>query len=154
MTLRNSFYFFILLIYGCTNYKVVIDKNSGAVITASPDRILPFCEKVIQDDKTVAYGFMIFFLDEEYTVGSATGMLTTSEACFEWRAKVQKIIDQGRQITIKGYGKMAEPRIVEKYTYTFNGHGTFHSNGRTIDLFSIRNELGKCFTNFQDRCTE
>lgn len=121
-------------------------------VIATPDRFLPYCEKVIMDDDTIAYGFMILFLDEQKTVGGAAGMLTTEKACLKWKNGVQKILDTGELITLKGFGDMEEPRAVGEFAYTFEKHGTYHSNERSMDFFSIRNNQGSCFSVNPDRC--
>ncbi len=53
---------------------------------ATPDRFLLYCEKIIKDDDTIAYGFMILFLDEQKTVGGVAGMLITEKACLKWKS--------------------------------------------------------------------
>lgn len=151
--LKNNILILILFFYGCSisKYKA-IDNNGLNEVTATPDRILPYCEKVIMDDESINYGFMILFLDEEKTVGTATGMLTTQKACLEWENEVQKILDHGQSIVLTGFGNIKKPRVVEKFTHTFEKHGTYHDNGRSFDFFSIRNNQGQCFTVTRDTC--
>lgn len=79
-------------------------------------------------------------------------MLTTENACLKWKSGAQKILDTGELITLKGFGDMEEPRTVKKFIYTFEKHGTYHSNGRSMDFFSIRNNHGSCFSVNPDRC--
>jgi hypothetical protein len=152
--LRNNILFIFIFLYGCSSssYKVNLDNDGGVDIIATPDRFLPYCEKVIQDDGTESYGFMIFFLDELKTAGVAAGMLTTKKACLNWKGGAQKILDNGKLITLKGFGDIEEPRVVGKFSYTFNKHGTYHLNGRSMDFFSIRNNRGICFSVNPDRC--
>ena len=65
--LRNNILAFIIFFYGysSSSYKTVVDKDGVIQIIATPDHFLPYCEKVIKDDGTVAFGFMILFLDEQ-----------------------------------------------------------------------------------------
>ena len=65
--LRNNILAFIIFFYGysSSSYKTVVDNDGVVQIIATPDRFLPYCEKVIKDDGTVAFGFMILFLDEQ-----------------------------------------------------------------------------------------
>ena len=143
----------LLLLYGCSTsaYKATANKDLNE-ISATPDRFLPYCEKVVKDDETVSFGFMILFLDEEKTVGTATGMLTSQNACLQWKNEVQRIMDKGQLVILTGFGNMKEPRIVEKFSHTFAKHGTFYDNGRSFDFFSIRNNLGECFSTYRSKC--
>lgn len=155
--LKNNFIILLLSIYGCTSinstYRQSVTKTGGVEVVATPDRFSPYCEKVIKDDDTISYGFMIMFLDEEKTIGIATGMLTSDKACFAWQAEVKKILSQGRSVSLRGFSNgMEGPRIVEDFVYNFEQHGTYHSNGRSMDFFSIRNNYGKCFSVNPDRC--
>jgi hypothetical protein len=152
--LKNNIFITIFLFYGCSssNYKINLDKDGGAEVIGSPDRFLPYCEKVVKDDDTVAYGFMILFLDEKKTVGTATGMLTSHKACLKWENQVQKILDHGQSIVLAGFGNLTKPRAIQRFSHTFEKHGTFHDNGRSMDFFSIRNNRGSCFSVNPDRC--
>lgn len=151
-SLKNSIFIMFFFFYSCSNYKALVNKNGLTEVSATSDRFLPYCEKVVKDDDTVAYGFMILFLDEEKTVGGAAGMLTTQKACLKWKSEAQKILDYGQSIVLTGFGNIKEPRTVEEFTYTFEKHGTYHSNGRSFDFFSIRNSKGQCFSTSRDRC--
>lgn len=146
--LKNNIFLFLVFLSSCTSssYKANLDKDLGGDIIATPDRFLPYCEKVTMDDGTIAYGFVIFFLDEEETIGTATGKLTTKKACLKWKSGSQKILDTGRLISLKGFGNIEKPRVVGEYSYTFKDHGTFHSNERSMAFFSIRNDQGGCFS--------
>lgn len=155
--LKNNFIVLLLFVYGCTSinstYRESISETGGVEVIASPDRISAYCEKVVKDDDTISYGFMILFLDEKKTIGIATGMLTSDKACFEWQSEVRKILNQGKSISLRGFDNgMKQPRIVESFVYNFEKHGTYHSNGRSMDFFSIRNEYEKCFSVNPDRC--
>ncbi len=154
--LKNSTFIIALSLCGCssTTYKASIDKDNGGVVVTTPDRFLPFCEKVIKDDGTVAYGFMVFFLDEIKTVGTATGRLTNNAACLEWKNGVQKILDTGKLITLEGFGNIEEPRVMDNFSYHFKGHGTYQSNGRSMAFFSVSNELGSCYSVDPDWCAQ
>lgn len=153
--LKSNIFFVLLLLLGCSssNYKVIVDNDRGVEVIASPDRFLPYCEEVIKDDDTVAYGFMIMFLDEIKTVAGAAGMLTTQKMCLKWKNDVQNILNTGVLITLSGFGNMKEPRVISKeYSYTFGKHGTFSSNERSMAFFSIRNNSGHCFSVDPGRC--
>lgn len=156
--LKNNIFIITFLFCACSSpspsssYKIITDKDLGADVIATPDRFLPYCEKVIKDDDTIAYGFMIFFLDEQKTVGGAAGMLTSEKACLKWKSGAQKILDTGELITLRGFGNIEEPRTMDEFTYTFEKHGTYYSNGRSMDFFSIRNNRGTCFSVNPDRC--
>lgn len=154
--LKNNF-ILLLAFYGCTSinstYNTTIDKDGGVEVVAISNRFSPYCEKVVKDDGTIAYGFMILFLDEEKTIGSATGMLTSNKACSEWQAEVKKILIHGQLVTLRGFGLgMEHPRLVEDFTHSFDNYGTYHGNGRSMDFFSIRNNNGECFATNTDRC--
>lgn len=151
--LKNNILILLLFFYGCSvsKYKA-IDNDGLNEVTATSDRLLPYCEKVVMDDGSVAYGFMIFYLDEEKTVGTATGMLTTEKACLKWKNEVLKILDYGQSIILTGFGNIKKPRVVEKFSHTFEKHGTYYGNGRSFDFFSIRNNQGQCFATSRTRC--
>jgi len=151
--LKINIFVLLLFFYGCSvsKYKA-IDNNGLNEVTATPDRFLPYCERVVMDDDTVAFGFMILFLDDEKTVGTATGMLTTETTCLKWKNDVQEILNQGQSVVLTGFGNIKEPRVVEKFSHTFEKHGTYYGNGRSFDFFSIRNNQGQCFTVSRDRC--
>ena len=152
--LKNNIFILAFFLTGCSSssYKAIVDKNGGAQVISTPDRFLPYCEKVIKDDGTVLYGFMILFLDEKKTVGTATGMLTSKEFCLKWKSGVQRILDHSHQVVLAGFGNINEPRVVERFSHTFEKHGTFFDNGRSMDFFSIRNNRGDCFSVNPDRC--
>ena len=155
--LKNNFLILVLFVYGCSSinstYKENIIETGAVEVIATPDRISAYCDKVVKDDDTIAYGFMILFLDDMKTTGIATGMLTSEKACVEWQKEVKAVLSQGNSISLRGFDNgMKQPRIVESFEYTFEKHGTYHSNGRAIDFFSIRNEHGKCFSVNPNRC--
>lgn len=154
--LKSNILAIIVLLYGCSGikYKTIVDKNLGAEIISTSDRFLPYCEKVILDNGKIAYGFMILFLDEEKTVGTATGMLTTKRQCTEWEKGVHKILGHDLTVSLRGFGNISKPRVVERFSHTFERHGTFFDNGRSMDFFSIRNNHGSCFSVDPDRCLE
>lgn len=151
--LKINILILILVLHGCSTsaYKAT-DNNGLNEITATADRFLPYCEKVVKDDGTMAFGFMILFLDEEKTVGAVAGMLTSETACLQWKSDVERIMDTRESIILIGFGNMKEPRTAEKFSYRFDKHGTFYGNGRSFDFFSIRNNLGQCFSTYRSRC--
>lgn len=143
--------------YGCSSinstYKESISETGAVEISTTRDRISAYCEKVVKDDDTIAYGLMILFLDDMKTVGIATGMLTSEKACSEWQKEARAVLSQGNSISLRGFDNgMKQPRTVESFEYNFENYGTYHSNGRAIDFFSIRNEHGKCFSVNPSRC--
>lgn len=154
--LRNNTFIIIFILCGCssTTYKASTDKDNGAKVVTTPDRFLPYCEKVIKDDGAVVYGFMVFFLDDIKTVGTATGMLTNKTTCLKWKSGVQKILNGGKLITLKGFGNLERPREMEDFSHHFKGHGSYNSNGRSMDFFSVSNELGRCYSVDTDRCVQ
>ncbi len=85
-SLKNSIFILFLFFYSYSSYKALLNENGLTEVSATSDRFLPYCEKVVKDDDTVAYGSMILFLDEEKTVGAAAGMLTTQQACLKWKS--------------------------------------------------------------------
>ena len=143
----------LLILNGCSTsaYKATVN-NGLNEITATADRFLPYCEKVVKDDGTIAFGFMILFLDEEKTVGTVAGKLTSQTTCLQWKNEAQRIMDKGQLVILTGFGNMKEPKTVDKFSHTFERHGTFYDNGRSFDFFSIRNNLGQCFSTYRSKC--
>jgi hypothetical protein len=120
-------------------------------IITTPDRVLPYCEEI--DTSPGRYGFMVLILDEENTVGGGSGMMSSLKGCRDWEVGVWKVLKKGRKIRIVGTGRYDETRIKERFTYTFPGHGTFHSNGRSFGLTAITNEHQDCFGMFSRKCS-
>lgn len=151
--LKSSVFLICFSLFSCSSssFKIIVDKDRGAEIIGTPDRFLPQCERVEMDDGTINYGFMIHFLDEEKTVGTATGMLTNKDACFKWKDEVHKILSNGKLIRLQGFGKLEDPRILEDFKYTFDKHGTFYGNGRSIDFFNIQNDIEECYSKYSEK---
>ena len=120
-------------------------------IITTPDRVLQYCEKI--DTMPNRYGFMDLILDEENTAGGGSGRMSNLKECQNWEQKVRKVLERGKRIRLVGTGRYDEPRIKERFTYTFPGHGTFHSNGRSFGLTAITNEHQDCFGMFSRKCS-
>lgn len=132
------------------NYEVTKRDDGIVVINVTPDRILPYCEKLENGND----GFMIMILDEENTVLVATGRQCAHKTCLRWSKKVQDISKGQSSVKFVGLGEIAEERIKEKYNFTFPVHGTFHSNGRSFELHALLNKDKKCFSMFSKACTK
>lgn len=158
INLKKKFLLFInIFIFQACSTKPLheVTRKGGALgiveIITTPDRVLPYCEKI--DTSPGRYGFMVLILDEENTVGGGSGMMSSLKGCKDWEVAVRKVLDRGKRIRLVGTGRYDEPRIKEKFTYTFSGHGTFHSNGRSFGLTAITNEHQDCFGMFSRKCS-
>jgi hypothetical protein len=68
--------------------------------------------------------------------------------CQDRMKKISRILKRGHKIYVGGMGDLDEPRIKEDETYTFPGHGTFSTNGRSLQFMVIANESGDCYGAF------
>jgi len=147
---------FVLAFQACSTKPIHEVKRKGGslgiveIITTS-DRVLPYCEKI--DTSPGRYGFMVMILDEENTVGGGSGMMSSLKGCKDWEEAVRKVLKRGKRIRLVGTGRYDEPRVKERFTYTFPEHGTFHSNGRSFGLTAITNEHQDCFGMFSRQCS-
>ena len=156
MTLSKCRLIVLLLlcpVMGCStsSYKISnTDVDPGETygkyeVLATPDRIQMECEN-LQTDDIVSYGFSLYVLDEENTVAAiAQTNRIGKSGCQERFHKIGKILKGGSQIYIGGIGDLGEPRKKLKYRHYFPKHGTFHGNGRVLQLRVVANEHGKCF---------
>lgn len=128
------------------DYQLVRNSNGSAQFIVAPERVVLQCEFLFKEHRVAFYGFMIHILDEENTVVTvAQGNKLGKKDCFNYLNKITKLLSRGRSIYINAYGSMGEPKVVEKWAYTFPKLGTFHGNGRTAQFGSILNEHGDCF---------
>jgi len=152
--LRSSLFILLLgfLTLGCatSHYKVITDEIGITEIHSTPDRFLVQCEQI--DTMPNRYGFMVHFLDDANTVATAAGMMTDKKTCKKWENEIQKILNGGKSIILKGDGSMSIPREMERFTHTFPQHGTFHGNGRGMQFFKMTNENGGCFALYHNKC--
>lgn len=135
------------LLSGCASsaYKITNRDGRRVELLVSPDRIVLECEYV-SENREIPYGFMIHILDDANTVIDTNQMNTLSkEACADRLTKIGRILKTGKQIYVAGIGDIEDPRQTEKWTFHFPGHGTFHSNGRSLQFFNIANEYGLCY---------
>ena len=158
INLKNNFFLFtiIFIFQACSTQPLhQVSRKGGALgiveIITTPDRVLPYCEKI--DTSPGRYGFMVLILDEENTVGGGSGMMSSLKGCKDWEAGVRKVLSKGKRIRLVGTGRYDEPRVKERFAYTFPGHGIFHSNGRSFGLTAITNEHQDCFGMFSRKCS-
>lgn len=154
--LKNNFLLFLIVLQSCSTKPLYeVNRKGGSLgiveIITTPDRVLPYCEKI--DTSPGRYGFMVKILDDKNTVGGGVGMMSNLKGCKDWEAGVRKILEKGKRIRLVGTGRYDEPRIKKEFTYTFPGHGTFHSNGRSFGLTAITNEHQDCFGMFSLKCS-
>jgi hypothetical protein len=149
---KNSFLLLFLIISSCAStlkpsfYKTGEMKGHRAEIHSSPDRIAIECTKESDEDPGKSYGFTIDILDEEKTIVSVIQTnLLSKEACLDTHKHVSKILKNGKEIYIAGMGVITDPRVKEKWTRYIPGHGTFHTNGRSLQYMFIANEKGQCY---------
>ena len=89
---------------------------------------------------------MIHVLDNENSVVDFDQINTLSkESCNERMEKIGRILKTGHRTYIAGIGDLNDPKVVEKWNFKFQGHGTFQSNGRSLQFIAIANENGLCF---------
>lgn len=141
-------------LFACTtsSYRVIDRDAYRTEIQVTPDRILLECEDIIDHenagDPDGNFGFMIHVLDDEDTVLTLIQEpVIGRKDCFERKADIEKILHNGKSIYIGGHGTLDEPRENGKRIYSsFPKRGTFHENGRGLQLSVIRNENGRCYS--------
>ena len=136
-----------------SSYRVSDQDGKKLELMVTPDRVLLQCE-LASELQEIPYGFMIHVLDEEKTVLSVIhGKTLAKSDCMNRIEKIGRILKTGKKIYIAGVGDIDEPRTVESWQYNYPGIGTFHGNGRVIQLFAISNENGLCFSshNWEER---
>lgn len=147
--LRKSKMLYLTLlssIMGCatSTYRVLNSGEYGTELNVSPDRVLIECERLHDADEPGLSGFMMHVLDEENTVLTfVQGNTLDSKTCDQRIKKMNKILENGKNIYIAGTGDLNKPRTKGK-AYTFK-KGTFQNNGRVLGFAAIANEYGACY---------
>lgn len=147
---RNSVLVLILNQLGCASsiYQTTSPAKEKSIITVTADRLSLECEN-LQSDEAEYYGFSIYILDEEKTV---TSVIQTNPldkgSCEERYSKVAKIIRNGKQVNIFGYGSLKESRVISDDKIQIGGRG-FPLNGRVLQFIYIINDKGECFNGYQ-----
>jgi len=152
LKIKLSSLFFPLILSGCSTSSFEIKKETGSLteLSVTPDRILLQCEELDEDPDVGAYGFMVHILDENKTVTTAAlSIRPDKQNCERFVQKISRILKNGKKIYIGNRLKLSNQ--VRKNTktnlrYTFPGHGTFSSNGRTLEFVTIANEKGQCYS--------
>lgn len=132
-----------------SSYKIANRDKDAIELEVTPDRVTLECEYA-SEKKEVPYGFMILVLDDQKTVLTIAQMNTLSkEECFERLDTIARLLKAGNRIYIAGVGDIDQVRVEEKWQVNFPKHGTFNTNGRSLQFFSIANEHGSCFDAYQ-----
>lgn len=151
LKLKISSVIFLFIFSGCstTYFKVKKETDFLTELLVTPDRIILQCEELDEDPDEGAYGFMVHILDEEKTVTtSALSIRPDKENCERFIQKIDRILKNGRQVYIGNRMKLsrrARKNEEANFRYTFPGHGTFSSNGRSLEFVVIANEKGQCY---------
>lgn len=149
---RLSSLLLLFVVSGCStsSFKIKNETNSLTELLVTPDRVLLQCEELDEDPDVGAYGFMVHILDEEKTVTtSALAIRPDKENCERFIQKMNRILKSGKQIYIGNINKLSQQtRTLEdrRFRYMFPGHGTFFSNGRSLEFVFIANEKGQCYS--------
>lgn len=147
---RNSLLLLVVNQLGCASsiYQTTSPAKDKTVITVTSDRLFVECEN-LQSDEAEYYGFSIYVLDEEKTVTSViqTNVLD-KESCEERYLKVGKIVKNGKQVNIFGYGNLNESRVLSDDKVQI-GSRDFPLNGRVLQFIYVTNEKGECFNGYQ-----
>jgi hypothetical protein len=148
-----SKYLFVLLLQGCatSHYHAGKPTALGTDIVITPDRVITQCEFIdnYTGDYSDPYGFMIHILDNENTVLTASsGTVLEKKDCLRWQTAADNIIRNGKTVTVRGRGNAEDPISMEKFKHTFEKHGTFFGNGRSLNYLAIWNDKGQCFDVF------
>jgi len=132
-----------------SSYKIANRDKDAIELEVTPDRVKLECEYASQKNG-VPYGFMILVLDDQKTVLTIAQMNTLSkEECFERLDTIARLLNAGNHIYIAGVGDIDQVRVEEKWQVSFPKHGTFNTNGRSLQFFAIANEHGSCFDAYQ-----
>ncbi len=149
---KISSLFFLFVFSGCStsSFKIKEETDSLTELLVTPDRIVLQCEELDEDPDEGAYGFMVHILDEKKTVTtSALSIRPDKENCERFIQKIGHILKNGHQISIWNRMNLSnQPRENDEmnFRYTFPGHGTFFSNGRSLEFVAIANEKGQCYS--------
>ena len=152
LRLKISSVLFLFVLSGCStsSFKIKKETDSLTELLVTPDRITLQCEELDEDPDVGAYGFMVHILDEKKTVTtSALSIRPDKENCERFIQKIDRILKNGRQIYIGNRMKLssqARKNDETNFRYTFPSHGTFSSNGRSLEFVTIANEKGQCYS--------
>jgi len=136
---------------GCatSNFKIKKEADGVTELVVTPDRVVLQCEELDEEPDYGAYGFMVHILDEENTVvTSALNIRPDKRNCERHILKLSRILKSGNKILIGSRGSLTrKPRSNEeiRFRHTFPGHGTFSSNGRSLDFDFMANDKGQCY---------
>tara|TARA_B110001454_G_scaffold218991_1_gene249156 strand:+ start:194382 stop:194891 length:510 start_codon:yes stop_codon:yes gene_type:complete len=155
--LKNKYSIIILLflsLNGCVTslYSAGKPNALGTDIQVTPDRIITECEFITDydGDRKSPYGFMIHILDLQNTVLTVSnGVVLEKEDCLERQTTADKIIKNAQIVTVRGRGDAETPIIKEEFKHTFKKHGTYFSNGRSLNFLAIWNDKGECHSGFK-----
>ncbi len=142
---------FLFIFSGCStsSFKVKKETDFLTELLVTPDRIILQCEELDEDPDVGAYGFMVHILDEKETVTtSALSVRPDKENCERFIRKIDRILKNGKQIYIGNRMRLSSRTRKNNETnfrYTFPGHGTFFSNGRSLEFVVIANEKNQCY---------
>jgi hypothetical protein len=123
----------------------------GTDIVVSPDRVITECEFIdnYTGDYSDPYGFMIHLLDKENTVLTVSnGTVLEKKDCFDRKIAIDKIIHKAHLVTVRGRGDAEAQVVKSEFKYTFKNHGTYSSNGRSLNFLAIWNDKGQCYSAF------
>ena len=146
-------FLFILFLQGCatSHYQASKPNALGTDIAVSPDRVITECEFIdhYDGDYSDPYGFMIHILDNENTVLTASsGTVLEKKDCLRRQGAADKIIRNAKIVTVRGRGDAEAPIIKKEFKYTFEKHGTYFWNGRSLNYLAIWNDKRQCFDAF------
>ena len=152
LKIKVSNFLFLFILSGCStsSFKIKNETDSLTELLVTPDRITLQCEELDEDPDVGAYGFMVHILDEKMTVTtSALSIRPDKENCERFIQKISRILKSGKQIYVGSRSKLSnQPRTTEntRFRYIFPEHGTFFSNGRSLEFVVIANEKGLCYS--------
>lgn len=151
LKLKITSLLFLFIFSGCStsSFKTKKETDFLTELLVTSDRIILQCEELDEDPDVGAYGFMVHILDEKETVTtSALSIRPDKENCERFIQKIDRILKNGKQIYIGSRMKLSsQPRKNNEtnFRYTFPDHGTFFSNGRSLEFVVIANEKGQCY---------
>lgn len=115
-------------------------------VVLTPDRLLLICED--QEDDLGRHGFMVHMLDEENTViTSILTILPDKKNCERRIQKTKRILRKAKTVYVGNWSNLTKkPRVENRNrSYIFPGHGTFYSNGRSLQFAVFVNDRGECY---------
>jgi hypothetical protein len=154
---KNSFLFILLFLSSCSStsfYRVYDQEDGRAEIIVSSDRIISECIDLEDppSTKTKAGKFLFYFhvLDSKnHVINIGRDNIHEKEGCFEYKAKVDKIIARSKQIYIGGKVDLDDPQKLEEEKYTFKHHGTFRATDLNFEFALMKGDNGECFQIFE-----